>query len=150
MQTNQLLIDFIVNNFVLLLILLISILRVIPPEWAGFWKYNNNKESDGHAIKLSILSFILQNLVDSVLRTFVINFLTAFNFKNMVTFIIFAIVIFDVFIRKQISGAAVTLIGIGIVALYLDRLIETGKHIKLFGGLLTWEKSETFNQKSHT
>lgn len=142
MQTNQLVISFVINNFLLLIILLVSVLKILPPEWAGFWKYNNNKESDGLAPKISVLHFVFHNIVDAVIRIFVINLLTAFNFKNMVTFLIFTIVIFDVFISHQISGTGVTLIGIGIIALYLDRLIETGEHIKLFGGLLTWDKEK--------
>jgi len=148
MQTNQLVIDFLINNFLLLIIILVSILKIIPPEWAGFWKYNNNKESDGLASKISILHFVSHNLVDSLVRIFVINLLTAFNFNNMVTFLIFIIVVFDVFISHKISGAGVTLIGIGIIALYLGRLIETGEHIKLFGGLLTWDKDKKSNSKS--
>ncbi|RJR16270.1 hypothetical protein C4579_00335 [Candidatus Microgenomates bacterium] len=148
MQTNWLVIDFVINNFLLLIIILISILKILPPEWAGFWKYNNNKESDGLAPKISILHFVFHNLVDSVIRIFVINLLTAFNFKNMVTFLIFTIVIFDVFISHKISGTGVTLIGIGIIALYLDRLIDIGEHIKLFGGLLTWDKEKKSNPKS--
>lgn len=142
MITNNIIFDFIINNFLLLVIFILFIIRIIPPQWAGFWKYNNNQEADGKANKISFLRFILHSLVESIFGAVLIPLLAGFGLKNMVTFIIFIVVIFDVFIRNQISGGAVTLVGIGIVVLYLDRLIETGKHIKLFGGLLIWDKDE--------
>jgi glycosyltransferase involved in cell wall biosynthesis len=36
----------------------------------------------------------------------------------------------------------VTLISIGIISLYLERLIETGKTIRLFGNLINWERKD--------
>ncbi|HAS34160.1 hypothetical protein A3J91_03175 [Candidatus Peribacteria bacterium RIFOXYC2_FULL_58_10] len=59
----------------------------------------------------------------------------------MIPFIIFAVVIFDIFVKSQISNQAVTLIAIGIIALYLDELVKTGKKISFFG-VITWERKE--------
>src|SRR5258708_18113241 len=58
-STNIAIVNFLINNIVLILLLAISILRVVPPEWAGFWKFNNNKESDGRAPRITIINFIL-------------------------------------------------------------------------------------------
>lgn len=65
-----------------------------------------------------------------------------FEFKKTVTVIIFSVGMFDIFINHQISTKLITLISIGILALYLEKLIETGKNIKLFGGMMSWEKDE--------
>ena len=142
MSTNNIIINFIINNIYLIALFLLFTIRIVPPNWAGFWKYNNNKEKDGNAPKITLLRFILTNLIDSILSSFIIPFLAAFEFKKMVTLIIFIVVIFDIFFRHQISTAAVTLVAIGIITLYLEKLIESGKIIKLFGGLITWEKDK--------
>jgi len=139
---NLQIINLIKDNFILIAFVILMLLRIIPPEWAGFWKYQNNKESDGRAPKISFLRLVLHNLIDSILSAALIPLMAAFGFKNIITLIIFIVVGFDIFFRHQISGEAITLVGVGIIALYLDRLIETGKHIKLFGGLLTWDKDE--------
>lgn len=142
MDTNSVIITFILKNILLVLLLVVSILRVIPPEWAGFWKFNNNKEKDGRAPRITIINFVLTSLFDSVIRAFFIPLIATFGLKNMVTLIIFLVVVFDIFISNQITTQSVTLVAIGIVALYLDRLVETGKKIVFFGGLLRWEKDK--------
>lgn len=142
-NTNSVVINFVKDNYILLIISLMLIiilpLKIIPPEWAGFWKYNNNKKNEGQAPKITILQFFLNNVFDGTLRSFFIPMLVAFNLKNTITFIILSVVIVNILSLKQISPAAITLVGIGILALYLEKLIETGRSIKFFG-LLTWEK----------
>ncbi len=140
-QTNAQAIHFISSNIVLIGLLLVFIIRIVPPETVGLWKYKNDKESDGRSPRITILNFVLINLFDTIIRSFVIPLIAAFGLKNMVTLVIFTVVTFDVFIRHQISTQAVTLIGIGIIALYLDGLLVTGKRIVLFG-LLRWERKE--------
>jgi len=142
MRTNTLVIDFLKNNFLLMGLFIICIWRIIPQEWAGFWKYNNNRESEGRAPKISILRLVLHNTFEGATSSFLIPLLAAFSFKNTVTIIVFVVVSFDIFFLHQISGHIITLISIGIIALYLERLIETGKNIKLFGGLISWEKND--------
>lgn len=148
MKSNIFLIDFIINNILLIGLVIFSAIKIVPAEWAGFWKYNNNKKSDGIAPKITFLQFFLTNLIDGVLRSFLFPILAMFEFKKVVTFIIFIVVIFDVFFRHQISGEATTLVGVGILSLYLDKLIETGKEIHFLGGLIYWEKDE--NIYTHT
>jgi len=141
-KTNMEIVFFFTNNILLILLLAVSILRVVPPEWVGYWKFNNNKESDGKAPRLTIINFILTSLFDSVFRAFFIPLIAALGLKSTVTLVILLVVVFDIFVRKQISGPAVTLVCVGIIALYLERLIETGEQIKLFGGFLTWNKEK--------
>lgn len=142
MDTNSLIIDFVKNNYLAIILILFSILKIVPPEWAGFWKYVNNKESEGKAVRITLLNLLLTNFLDSVIRSFFIPLLAAFGLKNMITLIIFLVVGFDIFFRGQTSTQAVTLVAVGIIALYLDILVETGKKITFFGGLLRWERKD--------
>ncbi|MFZ2199990.1 MAG: hypothetical protein WAV40_04335 [Microgenomates group bacterium] len=142
-DTNVILLEFLAKNWLGLTLLVVSIFRIVPPEWSGFWKYNNNNESEGLAPKITPINFLLTGLLDSVIRAFFIPLIATFGLKNMITLIIFIVVFFDIFSRHQISGAAVTLVSIGIITLYLERLIELGKHIELFGKLLIWDKDNS-------
>ncbi len=80
-------------------------------------------------------------IIDSLIRSFVLSLISAFGLKNMVTMIIFIVTGFDIFNSHQVSSASVVLVSIGIIALYLDKLVETGKEISIFGRLLHWKKS---------
>lgn len=140
MNTNILVISFIKNNILLLAIFLLLIVKVIPPEWSGFNKYIDNVNKI-KANKINLLKFILDGVIDGIISPIFLHTHTMLGFKNTVTILIFFAVGFDVFVSNQISGSVVALIGIGIIALYLEKLIETGKNIKLFGGLLDWEKN---------
>jgi len=139
--------NLIKTYWIFLLLITVSLLRVIPPEWAGFWKYNNNKQADGVAPKITILRLICHNLVDGIVGGVLISFLALFNFKQLVTLLIFLGVGFDLFLNHQISPTAVTLIAIGVIVLYLDKLIETGKHIEFLKGFFIWDKDD---QKKET
>ena len=141
MDTNLLLIGFFIKNALAIFLFVFLILKIVPPEWAGFHKYNNNDEQQGRANKMSILRFIIDGVIDGILSPISIHILTLFSFKNMITVLIFFVVGFDIFIRHQISAAVVTLIGIGIIALYLENLIDTGKKIEFFG-IIKWEKKD--------
>jgi hypothetical protein len=134
------LIDFLQKNYIIVLLFLFSILKIVPPELAGFRKYNNDDPKQGRASRITPLNFILHNTLDSAVRCW-IPLLSLFGLKNMVSLIIFLVVTFDIFVRKEISTQAVTLVGIGIVALYLDMLVETGKKMSFFG-IVTWERKD--------
>lgn len=121
-MANSEILNLLISNFILIVLILVSILKIIPPEWAGFWKYNNNREADGLAPKITFLNLVLSNSFDSVIRSVFIPLIASFGLKNMATLIIFLVVIFDVFYRHEISGAGVTLISVGILTLYLERL----------------------------
>lgn len=144
LDTNKIVLSFIQNNsiVILLVLFLFSLLSVIPPEWCGFWKFNNNDEKQGRASRVTILNWMLNMIIDSLIRSFVLSPISAFGLKNMVTMIIFIVTGFDIFNSHQVSSASVVLISIGIIVLYLDKLVETGKEISIFGRLLHWKKAE--------
>ena len=143
LDTNKIVLSFIQNNsiVILLILFLFSLLSVIPPEWCSFWKFNNNDEKQGRAPRITILNWMLHMIIDSLIRSFVLSLISAFGLKNMVTMIIFIVTGFDIFNSHQVSSASVVLISIGIIALYLDKLVETGKEISIFGRLLYWKKA---------
>jgi hypothetical protein len=118
------------------------VVRIVPPEWAGFLKYVNNNPTEGRGPKMSILKFVLHSIVDQISSGVFIPVLTLFGFKQIVTVVIFIAVGFDIFIRHEISTQVVVLIGIGTIALYLESLVENAKHIKLFGGFLEWQRKD--------
>ena len=141
-DTNQLIIPFIQNNSLIIffILFLLSLIKVIPPEWCGFWKYVDKDEKKGLTSKVTILNWMLHMIIDSLIRSFVLSLLSAFGLKNMITLIIFIVTSFDVVVNQQISPQSVVLVGIEIITLYLDKLVNTGSKISLFGSLLKWEK----------
>src|SRR6266487_1869890 len=148
MNTNIQIVQFYLNNYLFLWLVVVLLLPIIPPEWAGYWKYNHNNPTEDRAKKITLLRFILHFLIDSIFVEILLNGMATFQFKQAITFIIFLVMFFDIFFRHQISREAITLVSVGILALYLERLIERGKHIKLFWGLLDWYKDDQGNQTS--
>ena len=139
-ETNELIINFIQNNWILILLLYFSLIRIIPPEWAGFWKHKDDDISKPLSPKITIMHWMLHMIIESLINAAFLPVISIFGLKNMVSLIILSVVGFDVFSRHQISSASVTLAGIGIIALYLDKLVETGKTISILGGLMKWER----------
>lgn len=138
MQTNTLIIDFLNNNYLLLgLFLIVCVPKIIPIGW------NDSGQ------KITILQLIIQNLIVSIIIPFLSQLLASFSFQKSVTIVIFIMVAFDIFFLRQISGHIITLVAIGIIALYLERLIETGKSLKLFG-LILWEKDEHWEKEKNS
>lgn len=141
-NSNGLLINFIVNNYLLILLSILLVAKIVPPEWSGYWKYNNNRQADGKAKKINILKFLIDGLLDGIVSPIWVHLSAIFSFEKVVAILIFVLVLFAVFVMNQISGTVVTLISVAILSLYLERLIETGKTIKLFGGLINWERKD--------
>jgi len=144
--TNEAFIYFISNYYMLIILIFIflflSSARIIPPTWAGFYKYNGiNDPSKGEAPKITLLRLVLHNIIDGILPSFILPVIALFEFKKLITVVILVVVATNIIYSQQISTASITLISIGILTLYLERLIETGKHIKVFG-LITWDKED--------
>jgi len=134
MISNSAFINFFSNNWIFLILVIFSLIKVIPS------KLVRSPEVAKGDPKMTFLTLILESLTDSVSRS-CFPLLAAFGLKSMIPFIIFAVVVFDIFVKSQISNQAVTLIAIGIIALYLDELVKTGKKISFFG-VITWERKE--------
>ena len=133
MVTNQAIISFLQNNWIFVLLLAISLLKIIPHRWLKSAEYvEASKEK-----RITLLTFVLESLFDSLSRaTFSLQ--AVLGLQTMASLIIFVVVVFDILVTKDISNQAVTLIGMGIVALYLNQLIKDGKKISFFG-MISWE-----------
>lgn len=149
LSTNSQIVSFASNHYLAVALLVVSILKIVPPNWVGFWKYNDNNPTKGRAPFITPLTFLLTALFDSVIRSFFLPLLATFNLRNMVSLVIFLVVIFDIFFLREISAPVVTLVGIGIVTLYLETLVEKGKSISLFG-LIKWERNDSGNSEEPT
>lgn len=143
MATNDILVKFLSANYLGCILLVVSLVKIFPSEWTGFWKYNNNRPEDGIAPRISLLKLILHNFVDAVWGTATIN-IVVFLKESIVSVIIFGALGFDILVRSQISKEVITLICIGIVFYYLELLIKTGNYIRLFGGLIEWRSHDNF------
>ncbi len=141
MNTNLIIFNLLKDNALVIVIFIFLIIKIIPPEWSGFNKYTDQINKI-RAKRKNALGFIIDGIMDGIISPIFVHVSTMFGFKNTITILIFFVIGFDVFIRQQISGTVVTLIAIGIIALYLEKLIETGKNIKLFGNLMTWERKD--------
>ncbi len=137
-STNELIITFFVNNWILLTLLAIfmtgCVWKTVPRKWIH--------DNDISEKKVPFVEFVFSNFINTFLSTIVSHMLAAFGLTNMVSCLIFLVVIFDVFIRHQISSQAVALVSVGIVALYMSKLVDTGKTIK-FLGVFSWERRDS-------
>lgn len=136
MLTNDFAIGFFHSHWIFVSLFLFSVLKVFPNIWFKSEEFiAATKEK-----RVSLLTFILDSFFDSLSRAS-FSLLAILGLRATVTLIIFVVVIFDIVVKKEISSQAVSLFGIGIVALYLDRLIETGKKISFFG-MVAWERKD--------
>ncbi|MFA5799350.1 MAG: hypothetical protein WC840_00135 [Candidatus Peribacteraceae bacterium] len=136
MISNDALIWFFQNNWIFVLLFLISLIKAIPHKWLKSEEFvKASKES-----RVTLLTFVLESFFDSLSRAS-FSLLAVLGLQATVTLIIFVVVIFDIVVKREISTQAVSLFGIGIVALYLNRLIETGKKISFFG-MVAWERKD--------
>src|SRR6185503_15570902 len=101
MDTNFIILEFVKNNYILILLAILFLVPVIPPEYAGYWKYNLNNKALGRAKRISLFRYILHFLIDSVFVEILVNGMTTFQFKSAITFIIFLVMGFDIFFRHQ-------------------------------------------------
>ena len=118
------------------LLIIGSTWKVVPYKWCF------SVSDDEPRQNFTPIHFVINNALTTFVQPFIIHFLTAFGLKNMVSLLIFVVVVFDVFVRHQISTQAVAMITVGIIALYMDKLVDTGKTIKFLGGLFAWERKE--------
>src|SRR5258708_1142963 len=123
METNIFLFNFIKSNFLVMALVGVLLLRIVPPELAGFWKYIDGDEKKGIAPKITLLQLILHNLFQGLFAGTLLSVLGLFQIRTTITFLIFVVIGFDLIFRHGISNGAVAFASIGILALYLERLI---------------------------
>lgn len=140
-NTNLIVLGFIANNIVLILLGLLLLLPTIPPRWIGLQDtyFNSFYKKELPVQKYSILKVLINFFLSPITE-----FLVIWSLKGIVSIVIFAVIGADLFFRKQLSNEAVTLVSVGILALYLEQLIEKAKKITIWK-LFEWEKKEDTN-----
>lgn len=133
-NTNQLIINFFFENYLLIFLLIFLLIKIIPT--------GENHAVTNRPTKISLIRYFIECIIDGIIYPFWLNSHTMFTFNNTITIIIFLLIIFSVFITHIVSKEIVILINIAIISLYLERLIETGKNIKFFGNLISWERKD--------
>ena len=137
-MTNSEIINFWNEHWIFICIIIVSVIKFIPAEWIGLNKMVGTTDPKRHFV--SLFQIIVGGLFEAIARSSM-NLSIAFGLGNVVTFLIFAVVIFDIAVRKEISTQAVSLISIGVLALYLDELVKEGKEMSFFG-LATWKRKD--------
>jgi len=145
-------------NWISILLFIFVIIPFFPPEWFNYSPkfYINDPLEPGtyqKSQRISILHALIKLVIKS-LSVFVYDITLPFqvimHYKEAIILIVFLVVGFDIFYRHQISREAITLVSIGIFALYLERLIEQGKKINGFFNLFNWEaKDDPDNVQAH-
>lgn len=136
MSTNSMVLNFVSNNVVLIVLGVVLLLPIIPPRWIGmrdtYFDLFYKKELPSQ--KYSILRVIIHSLLSPITE-----FLVVWSLRGTISIVIFAVIGADLFFRKKLSSEAVTLVSVGIIALYLEQLIEKAKKITIWK-LFEWEK----------
>ncbi len=126
------------ENWQPFLLLVVILVPIIPPQWLGLRPtyFDTNLKKDFPAEKYSILRAFVHSLL-SPLQELIIYW----GFRGTVSIVIFVAIGVDLFYRKQLSREAVTLAGIGILALYLEQLIDKAKKISIWK-IFEWERKD--------
>lgn len=125
--------DFVINYWADILIVVpifaLALLPIIPPTFAGlnktYFDYYSGKEKDQK--KLNFFELVIQLISHLVVTGPVLSI----GFRGTVTLILFLILGADLFLNRRITDNAVTLSIVGIVALYLEKIIDTADEISI-------------------
>jgi len=134
--------NFITEKWDLIVLAIALLIPIIPPTWIGQDKtFYDNKNQEQNSKKLSVLSAFINLAILPLVN------ITAFlSLRGTVSLIIFLVIAVDLIYRKQLSREAVILVSIGIVALYLEQLIEKGKEFSFFG-IIRWKGKDLLNKE---
>ena len=123
------LLNFLTLYWYAIVFLLILIYPLIPLRWLGLREtyYDFYYKKEIPAQKYSILRAIIHALLTPLQEVIVI-----WGLRGTVSIVIFVVIGIDLFFKKQLSKEAVTLVSIGILALYLEQLILNAKKITIW------------------
>lgn len=118
---------------------LVSLLPIIPPRFIYVPDYYfDNQNQKIQRGKVSILHFFLHQIVVLV-QDVLVGFAVALGLKGSVTILIFLVVGADFYFRKSLSVESLTITIIGVIALYLDQLVQNASELEFFRGLFKYK-----------
>jgi hypothetical protein len=133
-------VEFIVRYWDWIILVCVLLYPFIQPNWIqqndSYWDNLSNQWRPVN--KFSILQAFI-NLAVMPLTVFL-------SLRGTVSLVIFLVIAIDLIYRKQLSREAVILVSIGIVALYLEQLIEKGEEFSFFG-ILRWKSRSVLNNR---
>lgn len=134
---NNIIIQFFLNNWLLIILIIFLIIPLIPPEKLSFRSTFIDDGKPVKSLKISLLETIVHLILRSVSRL-IIDISVHLHFQTSVSLIIFTIIAVDIYYRKQISESTIILVIVGILALYSQQLVDKGKSLKIWK-IFEWE-----------
>lgn len=140
MSTNAIIIDFLYNNWIAIVIILLSSIPIFSQKIATGSSINTfinpitnveEKIPKLSLIRLAIQAIILYPLGDAMV---------IWQQKSTLSIAIFIIVAFSILYTKEITPQITILISISIIALYFEQMMSKAKSISFMG--LKWERHE--------
>lgn len=130
--------SFIQVHWLSVSVFIVSILPIVKPGWVGqqatYFNQQTNREVP--ALRQSILAVLLFNLSDAIIRTFQ-PLIVSLQLRGTMTLLIFVALGTDLYFRHQLSAEAVSVVLVGLIALYFEGMLATAKKIQLW--VLRWE-----------
>lgn len=125
--------DFILSHtsdiIVSIILFFLVTAKIFPPHWVGGDKqYIDRNDQVVRNPKMSIIDAVTNFLFFSMLR----NLIVVIGLKGSITLVMFAVIIVELVATSTISTNAVIVASIGILALYLETMVEKAKRIKFF------------------
>lgn len=103
--------------------------KLFPPQWVGGDKeYTSTEGKLVRNPKMSIIDAVTNFLFYSMLR----NLIVVIALKGSITLVMFAVIVVELVATSTISTNAVIVASIGILALYLETMVEKARRIKFF------------------
>ncbi len=122
-------INFISNNWLLILIAIISLVPIIPQKMVDPFGHEMNKRMNPPFPDkpFSLLKFICRGIFEAFAE-FAINI----GLRGSATVLMFIVVMFDLINKKTLSSEAVVIIVIAVISLYMEYLINNAEEIEFF------------------
>ncbi len=132
--------SFLLNNwldiFIICVLYFLIVLPVLPPFFAGLQSEYIDVNT-GQNIKQKKVSLI-ESIPHLLIKTLTFPFIITIPIRGAVTIVLLAALAADLFLNKQITNNGVTLVTVGIVALYLEKVLDTAEEISLWK-VFTWK-----------
>lgn len=118
---------------------IVFLLPVLSPKFIYTPDYYfDNQSQKIQRGKVSILQFFLHQVV-MLVQEILIGIAVPLGLKGSVTILIFLVVGADLYFRKGLTSQGLIISIVGVIALYLDQLVEKAKSLEFLKGLFKYE-----------
>lgn len=123
-------------NIILFIIFLIIILfpHILPKSVYGVDYYVDTNNSRIQREKVSIIHFFFHQIV-VLFQELIIGIAVSLSLRGAVTILIFLVVGGDLFFKNGLSPQGLAISIIGVIALYLDQLVQNASELDFFKGI---------------